>query len=150
MPGTYSQLLFHVVFSTKHRQQWIAPEIALPLYAYVGGIIRSENGTLFSIGGIADHVHLYLRWKTDDSLSNLLRQIKAGSSKWIHKTYPQLSEFAWQEGYAAFSVSKSQEPAVKSYIEGQVEHHKKYDFKTELLRILRAHNIEFDERYVFE
>jgi putative transposase len=149
MPGTYSQLLFHIVFSTKNREPWIAPEVADRLYPYMGGIIRAEKGVLYDIGGIEDHVHMYLRWRTDASISDLMRTVKARSSKWVHETFQSLDAFAWQEGYSVFTVSKSQEKAVKKYIAGQREHHKKKDFKSELLRLLRAHGIEFDEKYVF-
>ena len=79
-----------------------------------------------------------------------MRTVKARSSKWVHDTFPALAAFAWQEGYSVFSVSKSQEPAVKKYIAAQAEHHRKEDFKSELLRLLRAHGVEFDERYVFD
>jgi hypothetical protein len=79
-----------------------------------------------------------------------MRTVKARSSRWVHETFPHLEAFAWQEGYAAFSVSKSQEDAVKKYVATQHQHHKKEDFKSELLRLLRAHGVEFDDRYVFE
>jgi REP element-mobilizing transposase RayT len=95
-------------------------------------------------------VHLYLRWRTDESVSTLLRTVKARSSVWIHENFPALREFAWQEGYSVFSVSKSQEEAVKRYIAAQAEHHKKEDFKMELLRLLQKHEIQFDEQYVFD
>ena len=150
MPGTYSQLLLHVVFSTKSRTPWIVTEVAERLYPYIGGIIRAEKGVLYDIGGVEDHIHMYLRWRPDGSVSDLMRTVKSRSSKWVHDTFPALREFAWQEGYSVFSVSKSQEEAVKKYIAGQAEDHKKLDFKSELLRILRAHGVEFDERYVFD
>lgn len=150
MPGTYSQILLHFVFSTKHRERWITPEIAERLYPYVGGIIRAEKGTLYDIGGVEDHVHLYLRWRTDVAVSDLMRTVKARSSNWLHETFPRLHGFAWQEGYSVFSVSKSQEGALKKYIARQHEHHAKEDFKTELLKLLRAHEVEFDEKYVFD
>lgn len=150
MPGTYSQILLHVVFSTKHREPWIKPDIAERLYPYMGGIVRAQNGVLHDIGGIEDHVHLYLRWRPDESVSDLMRTTKGRSSLWIHQTYPNLKAFAWQEGYSVFSVSKSQEDAVKKYIYGQREHHHKEDFKSELLRLLRAHEIDFDEQHVFD
>jgi putative transposase len=150
MPGTYSQILLHIVFSTKHREPWITPALAERLYPYMGGIIRAEKGLLYHIGGVEDHVHLYLRWRPDETVSNLMRTTKARSSKWVHDTFPTLGSFAWQEGYSAFSVSKSQEEAVKKYIAGQAEHHKKENFKPELLRLLQAHTVEFDERYVFD
>jgi putative transposase len=150
MPGTYSQLLLHVVFSTKGRTPWIVGDVADRLYPYIGGIVRAEKGVLYDIGGVEDHVHLYLRWRPDVPVSDLMRTVKARSSKWIHDTFPQLGAFTWQEGYGVFSVSKSQEEAVKKYIAWQAEHHRKEDFKSELLRMLRAHGVEFDEKYVFE
>ena len=150
MPGTYSQILLHVVFSTKHRTPWITRGVAERLYPYIGGIVRAEKGTLYSIGGVEDHVHLYLRWRPSGSISDLMRTTKAQSSKWLHDTFPELRAFALQEGYSVSSVSKSQEEAVKKYIARQEEHHRKEDFKSELLRILRAHGVEFDEQYVFD
>jgi len=150
MPGTYSQILLHIVFSTKHREAWITDALAERLYPYMGGIVRAEKGVLYDIGGVEDHVHLYLRWRPDATVSDLMRTVKARSSKWVHDTFPELSVFSWQEGYSVFTVSKSQEKAVKAYIAGQHEHHKKEDFKTELLRMLRLHEVEFDPRYVFD
>ena len=116
----------------------------------MGGIVRAEKGVLYDIGGVEDHVHMYLRWRPDATVSDLMRIVKAQSSKWVHDTISTLRMFAWQEGYSVFTVSKSQEGAVKKYIAGQHEHHKKEDFKSELLRLLRAHEIEFDEQYVFD
>src|SRR5436189_1101570 len=119
MPGTYSQLLLHIVYSTRHRQPWITADIADRLYGFIGGIVRAEKGVLYDIGGVEDHVHLYLRWRPDANVSDLMRDVKARSSKWVHDEFPSLREFAWQEGYAVFSVSKSQEAALKKYIAGQ-------------------------------
>lgn len=150
MPGTYSQLLLHVVFATKHRQPWLTQEVTSRLYPYIGGIVRAHNGTLYDIGGVQDHVHLYLQWRTDETIAQLMRHIKGTCSKWIHESFPALDSFAWQEGYSVFTVSQSQESAVKKYIAGQAEHHRKEDYKTELLRLLKAHGVEFDERYVFD
>ncbi len=150
MPGTYSQILLHMIFSTKYRQPWITPDVENQLYPYLGGIIKGERGVLYEIGGIEDHAHLLVRWRPDGSVSDLMRCLKANSSKWIHETFPALRGFAWQEGYSVFSVSKSQEETVKKYIQGQREHHRGQDFKTELLKLLRAHGVEFDEKYVFD
>ncbi|MBM3996429.1 MAG: transposase, partial [Planctomycetes bacterium] len=108
------------------------------------------KGVLYDIGGVEDHVHLYLRWRPDGSVSDLMRTVKARSSKWVHDTFVNLAAFAWQEGYGVFTVSKSQEDAVKKYIAGQAEHHRKEDFKSEFLRILRAHGVDFNEKYVFD
>jgi REP element-mobilizing transposase RayT len=150
MPGTYTQILLHIVFSTRHRQPWITPDVSDNLYAYMGGIIRSEKGTLYNIGGVADHVHLYLRWRPDASISDLMRTLKSRSSLWVHQTHPRLDAFAWQEGYSAFSVSKSQEPAVTQYISRQAEHHAREDFRSELLRLLQAHGVDFDPQHVLD
>lgn len=150
MSGTYTQLLYHVVFSTQGRRPWITPAVAERLYPYIGGIIRAERGVLYEIGGIEDHVHLYLRWRADAAISDLMRIVKARSSKWVHETFEELGEFAWQEGYGAFTVSKSMEPAVKRYLAGQQEHHRTEDFTSELKRLLEAHGAEYDARYAFE
>ena len=93
---------------------------------------------------------MYLRWRPDGAVSDLMRKVKSGSSKWIHQTMPELAGFAWQEGYSVFSVSKSGEDALKRYIKGQAAHHRTEDFRSELLRLLAAHSVEFDERYVFD
>src|SRR5437763_8900390 len=135
MPGTYSQLLLHVVFSTRSRTPWIATEVAERLYSYIGGIIRAEKGVLYDIGGVEDHIHMYVRWRPDGSVSDLMRTVKSRSSKWVHDTFPALREFAWQEGYSVFSASKSQEETLKKCIADQAEHHKKFDFKLELLKL---------------
>ena len=151
MPGTYSQLLLHIVFSTKGRTPWITPEVADRLYKYMGGIVRAERGGMLGIGGIEDHVHLCIRWRPDGNVSDLMRTVKSRSSKWVHEEFSTLGAFAWQEGYSVFSVSKSNEDSVKNYIAGQAEHHAtKGDFKAELLGFLNAHKIEFDEKYVFD
>jgi putative transposase len=150
MAGTYSQPLLHIVFSTKGRAPWIAPDVAERLYPFMGGIVRAEKGVLYAIGGVDDHVHMYVRWRPDGAVSDLMRTVKSRSSKWVHETYPTLAAFGWQEGYSVFSVSKSQEQAVKAYIAKQAEHHSQEDFKSEHLRLLRAHGVTFDERYVFD
>jgi putative transposase len=148
VPGTYSKLL-HIVTSTKGRKPLISMAVAERLCPYIGGIVRAEKGVLYEIGGVEDHVHMYLRWRPDARVSDLMRTVKASSSKWMHDTFPELA-FSWQEGYSAFSVSKSQEDALKRYIKGQAGHHKTEDFKSELLRTLYAHAVEFDEKYVFD
>lgn len=102
------------------------------------------------MGGMEDHVHMYLRWRPDEAVSDLVRTVKSRSSRWIHDNFMNLKAFSWQEGYGVFSVSKSQEGAVKTYIAGQAEHHKREDFQSEILRLLRAHSVEFEERYVLD
>lgn len=147
VPGTYSQLLYHIVFSTKHRAPLITDAIADRLHPYLGGLIRAERATPLEIGGVEDHVHLLIRGRTDDALANLMRTVKSRSSVRVHETWPKHSEFAWQEGYAAFTVSASQEVTVRRYIRNQREHHAKESFLSELERLLRAHGVEFDPAY---
>jgi REP element-mobilizing transposase RayT len=148
MPGAYCQLLLHVVFSTKDRRPWITPEVAARLYPYVGGVVRARGGVLYDVSGSADHLHMYLRWRADGSVSDLMRTVKASSSRWMRDTFPALATFAWQAGYSVFSVSRSREAHVKGYIAGQTEHHKKEGFESELLRLLRAHGVEYDPQHV--
>lgn len=148
MPGTYHQLLYHIVFSTKDRTPWLSAEWTANLYSYIGGIIRHHRGVLLAAGGIEDHIHLLISYRPDANLAELMREIKSRSSRWISEQHT-LPEFAWQEGYAAFTVSTSNLETVRSYIARQQEHHRAFDFKAELIKLLTAHNIPFDERYVF-
>ena len=150
MPGTYSRVLLHVVFSTKRRAPLIASEVRERLYPFIGGVVRDEGGALYAIGGVADHIHLLVRWKTDGSIADLMRHVKSRSSKWLHESFPSMSDFAWQVGYSVFSVSQSQSDAVKRYIARQEEHHRTRSFKDELLGLLRAHDVEFDARCLFD
>jgi REP element-mobilizing transposase RayT len=150
MPSSFTQNFYHAVFSTKHRANLITPDLELRLYPFIGGIIRDLRSTLLAINGMPDHVHLLVRYRADLSHSEMLKQIKSRSSKWIHETFPQHSQFAWQEGYGGFTVSKSVVPDVESYIACQKEHHQRQDFKSEFLALLHRHGIEFDENEVFQ
>lgn len=148
MPGSYAQILLHIVFSTKRRDAMITDEIRERLYAYIGGIVRAEQGTLYAIGGVEDHVHLLIRWRADFAISDLMRILKSRSTKWVKSEFG--CDFAWQEGYAVFSVSKSQENAVRGYIGKQVEHHRVMGFREELIKMLDAHGVEYDARWIGE
>lgn len=150
MPSTWSQILLHVVFSTKRREPLIAPEIQDRLFGYMGGIVRSLGGSLYAIGGMPDHVHLLIRWKTDDPVASLMRQLKGRSSVWVHETFPDHQGFKWQEGYGVFSVSPSNAKQVEQYILNQETHHKTRDFRAEFIELLRAHGVEHDERYMWD
>ncbi len=149
MPNTYTNLLFHIVYSTKYRKPLIQPSWQDELYGYMGGIIRAEKGVLLVAGGIEDHVHLLAKLPPTIAVSDMLRLIKANSSKWANEL-SDVSYFEWQAGYGAFSVSESNVPSVRKYIDSQDAHHRKQSFRDEYLALLRRHNIEFDERYVFE
>jgi REP element-mobilizing transposase RayT len=150
MPGTYSNLLYHLVFSTKGRANLIAQNIEPRLHEFLGGIVRSERGTAYQIGGTANHVHLLIRWRTDESVATLLRTLKSRSSAWVHETFPVMSGFRWQEGYGAFTVSQSQSDVVNRYISSQEQHHRATTFEEEFVAFLQAHNIQYDERYLWD
>jgi putative transposase len=150
MPQSYTQLLYHVVFSTKERQPWLSADVRARLYPYLGGAIRDEEGIPLCIGGIDDHVHVLARLRQDKAVSAVIGAIKANSSGWVHREFLELSSFAWQAGYGAFTVSKSQEDRVTQYIEGQEEHHRVKPFQDEFVALLDAHEIEYDLRYLWE
>ena len=148
--STFTNLLFHIIYSTKYRKPTIHTEWQDDLYGYIGGIVRDQKGKLLKIGGVEDHVHLLAKVGPTIAISDVLRKIKSNSSKWINERSDVSRKFEWQSGYAAFSVSESKLPAVSEYIANQAEHHRKKTFEEELLAILKKHNIEFDMRYVFE
>ena len=148
--STFTNLLFHIIYSTKYRKPTIHLDWQDDLYGYIGGIVREQKGTLLKIGGVDDHVHLLAKLSPTIAISNVLRKIKSNSSKWLNERSDVIRKFEWQSGYAAFSVSESQVPAVSDYIARQGEHHLKKTFEEEFLAILRKHNIEFDKRYVFD
>jgi len=147
--GTYTNLLYHVVFSTKERRRLITPVIEDELHKYIGGIVRNLEGDLLEANGDLDHRHLLILLKPKFALSDVVRDIKANSSGWLNERSKSLHKFGWQDGFAAFTVSKSQVPRVSSYIRNQKNHHQKTDFKTELRELLAKNQIEFDERYLW-
>ena len=149
MAHTFTNLLTHVIFSTKDRLPVITPEIKPRMLAYMGGIVRSLDGIALAIDGPADHVHLLVKTPATIAMADFLRDVKASSSKWVHETFPRAA-FAWQTGYGAFSVSCSNVEAVKKYIAGQEEHHRTVSFQEEFVAFLRRHGIEYDERYIWE
>jgi putative transposase len=149
MAGTYTNLLFHVVFSTKYRQPLIHDDLKSELHKYLGGLVRDKRGTLLEIGGVADHVHLIVKLRPDTSVSDLVQFIKANSSGWVNERAGQ-RQFFWQVGYSAFTVSESQLPAVIEYVRTQEEHHRRMTYQEELLELLRRHHVEYDERYLWD
>jgi REP element-mobilizing transposase RayT len=148
MPSTHLSLHFHLVFSTKRRHPWIAESWQDRLYSYLGGIIRGFGGVAESIGGISDHIHILASLNANHSLAELMRELKSNSSQWIHEAIG-VAMFGWQDGYGAFTVSKSEVERIREYIRGQKEHHRKRTFQEEYLELLRQSGIDFDERYVW-
>ena len=148
MSQSYTNLIYHVVFSTKNREPLITNEIKPRLYEYIGGILRNKGGIALAIGGIDDHLHVLAKIRPDDSLSNVLRDLKANSSGWTHRIFPKMKDFSWQNGYGAFTVSASQVEIVRRYIANQEKHHAKYSFRDEFVKLLKVNQIEFDEKFL--
>ena len=148
MPHSYISCLMHCVFSTSQRQKFISPDLQQRLWPFMGGIARENHIKALAIGGIEDHVHLLLSLPATIPIAKAVQVIKGGSSKWIHALSPSHREFAWQEGYGAFSVGISQLEATVHYIQAQKEHHLKKTFEEEFLSFLKKHGLEYDERYV--
>ena len=148
MSSSYCNLLYHIVFSTKDREPWMIPSIGPRIHEYIGGAIRGEGGIALIVNGTADHIHILAKLRQDKALSKLIGELKANSSGWVSRTFKQALGFAWQEGYGAFTVSESQVPRVRGYIERQEQHHRSVSFLEEFKVILRAHGLPFDERYL--
>ena len=149
MANTYSSLHYHLVFSTKNRVAYLTPDIEQRVWAYIGGVARKHKMTALQVGGFDDHIHALVMAPPILSPSQIAQYLKGDSSKWIHETFPELRDFAWQEGYGAFTVSKSNLESVVSYIQKQREHHQQRTFQEEYLDFLQKHGIEYDERYVW-
>lgn len=140
---SHTRFLYHIVFGTKDRLALIGESWENELYAYLGGIVRGLNGDAIAINGMADHIHLLVRFAPCD-FPAFMRELKASSSKWAKRHQPK---FSWQRRYAAFTVSESAADAVRDYIRRQKVHHAKRTFEDEYAQLLRRHNIEFDEKY---
>jgi putative transposase len=150
MPQSFACMHCHIIFSTKNRDPLIMPDFAPRLFEYIGGTLREQESPLIAAGGMLDHIHLLVSLNKKTAVSNLIRDIKANSFGWIHRTFPKLRGFSWQSGYGAFSVSYSNISRVKKYIAGQAEHHRVRSFKEEFVAFLKRHGIEYDERYVWD
>ncbi len=148
MAHTYTALYYHLVFSTKNRKNFLQPAITESLWPYLGGVARYHGMTALAVGGVDDHIHVLLRAPAVISPSEIAKYIKGGSSKWVLETFPDLRAFAWQDGYGAFAVSKSNVPRVISYIGNQPKHHVKRTFQDEYIELLCAHGIEYNIQYL--
>lgn len=149
MPQSFGSLHCHFVFSTKHRLAQITGELHHRLFEYVGGIVRNQNCRLIAAGGTPDHVHLLVSMSRTLAIADAVRLIKTNSSAWVHDTIG-LHDFQWQQGYGAFAVSYSNIERVKAYIANQAEHHRVVTFQDEFREFLRKHELEWDERYVWD
>ena len=147
MPSTHTSLHFHIIFSTKDRLPLITKDWRERLHSYLGGIVKGLEGVPIAVGGVEDHVHLLVGLKSKHRLDYFLRDLKADSSAWIHQELKR--KFEWQKGYAAFTVSPSNIEGVKKYILNQEKHHEKKFYKEELVELLKAGGIEYDEKYLW-
>ena len=150
MPQSFASIHLHLVFSTKNRYPWLIAPLAKQTYEYIGGTLRENKCVLIAAGGMPDHVHLLVSISREISVATLVRIIKSASSRWIHDSFPELQSFAWQSGYGAFAVSFSKIPNVRDYLANQENHHAKETYQEEFRDFLRQHEIQWDERYIWD
>jgi REP element-mobilizing transposase RayT len=147
---SYIASYVHIVFSTKERRPIIMPEMQSRLWDYIGGIARDNGMQSVIVGGIRDHIHALLCLPATMAMSKAAQLIKGGSSLWIHRTFNDQCEFAWQEKYGGFSVSVSQVDTLVKYIKSQEEHHRTRTFQEEFLMLLKKHRIQYDSKYIWD
>ena len=150
MGHTFTNVLLHIAFSTKGRRPLIHDAFRDRLHEYLGGVALEEFGRPVKIGGAENHVHGLIVLRTDISLGEAMAKWKSLSSVWVHKTFPAEQDFAWQQGYGAFSVSESLADKVKGYIANQVEHHRKMSFEEEFVALLERHGIQYDPQRIWD
>jgi len=150
MANTYTQIYIQVVFAVHGRQCLIHPDYKEEIHKYITGIVTNQGQKMLQINGVADHVHLLIGMKPNIALSDLVREIKSGSSKFINEKRWIKGKFHWQEGFGAFSYGHSQLDQVIQYIRDQEKHHQKNSFKNEYLMLLRKFDIAFEDKYVFD
>ena len=150
MPQSLSQVILHIVFSTKDRRPWLDPAIRPRMHAYLATLCRDCDCQAYRVGGAADHVHIAARLARTLSQAALLEKIKKTSSAWIKTQGEQYGPFYWQGGYGDFSIGWSQLEALVRYIDGQEQHHRTQTFQEEYRNLLQKYQVEFDERYVWD
>lgn len=150
MANTYTQMYIQIVFAVKRRQNLIQNKWKDELHKYICGIVNGKGQKVYAIGGVEDHIHILVSIKPNIAISDLVRDIKANSSKWINENEFVRGKFQWQEGFGAFSYAQSQLDTVIAYINNQEKHHEKRTFKDEYMEQLQKFEIEFDENYLFE
>ncbi len=150
MSQSLAKNLIHLVFSTKERRPLLQDDVRSGLHQYAGGILRDLDSPALLMNSVADHIHVLFNLHKTKALSDVIMELKRGTSIWIKEQNPRYGAFYWQAGYGAFSVSQSAVETVKDYIAGQESHHARLTFQDELRALLNRHEIEFDERYVWE
>jgi|SRR5581483_298402 len=150
MPNTYTQIHLQCVFAVKYRASVIQPNWKERLHQYITGIVQNQGHKMIAINSMPDHMHLFFGLRPNQSLSDLMRIVKGDSSEWINNQKFNPSAFRWQEGYGAFSYSRSQIKVVSEYIANQEEHHKKRTFLEKYKQFLEQFEVGYDERYIFK
>jgi REP element-mobilizing transposase RayT len=150
MAQSLAKVYLHLIFSTKDRMRVLPDEIRPSLHDYMGGVLREADCSSVEINTEPDHAHLLFLLSRTATISNVVRDLKMGSTNWLREQHTRLRDFYWQHGYGAFSVSASNVEAVSEYIRYQREHHQKQSFQDEFRAFLRKHDVEFDERYVWD
>ena len=150
MANTYTQIYIHIVFAVEHRQNLIPKKHKDELHQYITGIVTNKKQKVIQINSMPDHIHILIGIDPNVAISELVKTIKANSSRFINKKQWTVGRFNWQEGYAAFSYSHSQLDNVADYIKNQETHHAHKSFRDEYLEILKRFNVDFDERYIFD
>ena len=150
MPQSLANILVHLIFSTKERATVLDDVWRDDLHGYIGGVLRRCGSDLVAANSVADHIHLLFAMPRTIAVSDLVKEIKTGATKWIRQKDPSLEGFHWQAGYGIFSVSPGHREAVMHYIAGQQEHHRKVSFQDEYRRLLVKYGIEYDERYIWD
>jgi len=145
---SYTNLIYHIVFSTKERRETLASERIARICNYTAGIIRNHEGVPLAINGVSDHLHIATGLSPKIALSQFVGTVKSNCSKWIHNTFSDMQDFGWQDGYSAFTVSASVRDSVVSYIRNQETHHRKMSFQDELIQLPDRHGIEYDPKYL--
>ena len=149
MGNTYVQAYFHLVFAVKNRKALIDESWEDKLQKYITGIVQMHSHKLIAIGGMPDHIHIFIGYNLNHSIPKLVEQIKTSSNQWINENRLSYEKFSWQNGYGAFTHSHSAIANVANYIQNQKQHHSKKSFKKEYLDLLSKHDIEFKDEYLF-
>jgi len=150
MANTYTQIYYHIIFAVRNRESLITESIKEELYKYISGIINNQKQKLLIINGMPDHIHILINCKPNINLSNLVKEIKEHSTKFINDKKIFIGKFYWQTGFSAFSISNRDIPAIINYIKNQENHHGKKSFKEEYLNLLKENDILYDEEYVYD
>jgi len=150
MPQSLARILIHLVYSTKNRERNLGDDIRDELHRYTAGVLKECGSPAILINSVEDHIHILYSHSKNHSPARIVEEVKVASSKWLKTKGPAYAHFHWQNGYGDFSVSQSNVPEVVKYIANQQEHHRRKSFQEEYREFLQRHEVEYDERYVWD